>query len=919
MSPAKRRAARGPQSGSLAIPELLRGDWKVALIVTYGAELGFFESHLATQLHRIPVRLILADDTMLEKTFTAAAQSGQRLSQANRTYAVAPVRNPAAAHAKAILLADSDRGMLLTGSGNLSLDGYAGDGELWRRHTYAVEQPDHLEEFATVRSLIDGIISRGWTDPDVATVVTRAWQYAPWIPSAAPSAHLVHNLERPLIDAISDAVTSPVTSLTIHAPFHDKDSAALGELIRRLKPKHLRVLLTASTSADPAALAKAVTTVPDVTFIEVAVEAHPPTYLHAKWIHAQGPDQDTLISGSANISRAALLHTATTGNIELAHIETRAPGGFDALYDHLTQNLLSSPADLQLTYREPGHPEPHDGPLLLWSRLEGSALTLTFAAPTEAPALRIANADDVALATTKTTQDGAAWSCSIAKASLEALNRHGPLHITLTDDPDEAPLTTWPYRVDEFTARMARISSNRMLAKVAKLPQTDAELRLILEQLEDTLLFDPISTWRVAPVKDADTDTSDDGVHMRLEDIDWERLRRHARHGAYRQGTLAGVEPTDIQVILSAITAQIAGLGEDPPAGDGSSSSQDDDDLGDETDQNVLEGDDDPDEDDESPEGSESPGLSVATRTRMAFNRFLKRYSRALGSREFQEALGPVISATNATIFNHLMSELLQKELVDPDTCITAQVALWRHLWGGPDQPGLHATLDEETAAAVADRLEQSHVRATTLRAIAKVAPMVRAIETGPELREQVRHLVTNADWDLNMSLLAEAAKTRQEQAVIVEALLACVSWMTVDEHRDCVLNTLGVTDSNAAITKQVVLRQGRGEEVVHEFRVTVPVPGLTAELAAEALRQHRFACRLDDEPDDYWRIRFAGNGSDVAFWDDVAGDGAIRCGGDVHELSLEDTEPDWPEWLLKLEELQSQLPSGVPRVAAAS
>ena len=142
---------------SVVVPDLLQGQWTTALICTFGVDLTFFETRLLSQLAQVPLRIILADGQRLAATLGEAARTGQRHRLANKAYVAAPIRHHHAAHAKLMLLLGPTAGRLIVGSGNLGYDGYASPGELWHVFAYSDEQPQHLNEFAAVRALIDGL------------------------------------------------------------------------------------------------------------------------------------------------------------------------------------------------------------------------------------------------------------------------------------------------------------------------------------------------------------------------------------------------------------------------------------------------------------------------------------------------------------------------------------------------------------------------------------------------------------------------------------------------------------------------------------------------------------------------------------------------------------------------------------------
>ena len=91
--------------------------------------------------------------------------------------------------------------------------------------------------------------------------------------------------------------------------------------------------------------------------------------------------------------------------------------------------------------------------------------------------------------------------------------------------------------------------------------------------------------------------------------------------------------------------------------------------------------------------------LPISTRTKMAFDRFVRRYASALGDSAFIDELGPIPAVTNAVVFNHLLSRLLERESVSPRWAIDAQIATWRFLWRNEVLPTVAEHPDDETRA----------------------------------------------------------------------------------------------------------------------------------------------------------------------------------------------------------------------------
>ena len=92
----------------------------------------------------------------------------------------------------------------------------------------------------------------------------------------------------------------------------------------------------------------------------------------------------------------------------------------------------------------------------------------------------------------------------------------------------------------------------------------------------------------------------------------------------------------------------------------------------------------------------------------MAFDRFVRRYTSALGDSAFIDELGPIPAVTNAVVFNHLLSRLLERESVSPRWAIDAQIATWRFLWSNEVLPAVTEHPDDETGEVIRHMLSDS-------------------------------------------------------------------------------------------------------------------------------------------------------------------------------------------------------------------
>ena len=523
---------------NVVIPELLQGQWTTALICTFGVNLTFFETRLMSQLAQVPLRIILADDERLASTLGEAARTGQRHRLANKAYLAAPIRHPRAAHGKLVLLLGPANGRLIVGSGNLGYDGYASPGELWHVFAYSDDQAQHLNEFAAARSFIDGLASRQLLDPPVIELLYTAWGAATWLPQAPTAPPTIcSNLDRPLIEQLRDLAPDPVTELIAHAPFHDADCAALRELITTFEPKQVRLLLTDATSADPAAIKRTLGDDKKRIIELVQVKDEPAAYIHAKWVHLLHPDTETLLIGSANLSRSALLRSSSNGNIEIGVVSTRPIGTFDGLYTHLQRKRVNDVSSLGISYQGSNEDAIHDDvasyPVTLWSRLDGDTLSITFSAVMpEGTTLSLEDHAGRTLVAVSTSIDGAAVVVKLDKESADRLADGGRVSVRI-DSGDDQLTFTWPYQLSHLRGRLDKAGQRERLPSIGNLPEQDAELYELLRELDRTLIIDRESVWRIA--KPGGVREVEDGEQesVRLVDLDWDRVRRDPRYGGY--------------------------------------------------------------------------------------------------------------------------------------------------------------------------------------------------------------------------------------------------------------------------------------------------------------------------------------------------------------------------------------------------
>jgi hypothetical protein len=206
----------------VAVPLLFDGDWDSVVICSFGADLSFLEQDLWRQLHRTKNRIIFADRAQIERRLRTTSELN-RPRYLNRSYVVAPVTSDHSAHAKLILLLAADEGLLAVGSGNLSFNGYASQGECFTTYRWSEDDDTQMPAFVDVRRFLDLLVDRRAVEGVIGPRLQQAWSDAPWIyRDAGEKSFVRHNLDRSHLDQLVEVIEGRrVKELVVHAPFYE--------------------------------------------------------------------------------------------------------------------------------------------------------------------------------------------------------------------------------------------------------------------------------------------------------------------------------------------------------------------------------------------------------------------------------------------------------------------------------------------------------------------------------------------------------------------------------------------------------------------------------------------------------------------------------------------------------------------------
>ena len=337
------------------IADLFRPGCTALWATTFNMELELFNEYLLGRLGDPPLNaVVICDQDRLDRALDAIPPERLTLlNPTNRRYLLRGVRlGSGRFHPKSYLAVAGRSALLLVGSGNLSSHGI----DLGREVFTAFRSGEPIGDAAIG-------IWRDWMRQIVARVddtmlAARFADLESRLPEPPPVAAVVeppllHNLRRPLLDQFIQRVgEGPVDELIVTAPFYDSTGDALGQLAARLRPSTIRLYFTSTTSVDGNALSQRLK---DTGATLETFAYQPDRFTHAKLIAVTQGNRGMVLSGSANLSRAALTLNSGTGNTELAVITALAAQSIYHLF--LPPDVSAAPKDLasldELTFDEP--------------------------------------------------------------------------------------------------------------------------------------------------------------------------------------------------------------------------------------------------------------------------------------------------------------------------------------------------------------------------------------------------------------------------------------------------------------------------------------------------------------------------------------------------------------------------------------
>ncbi|MFC6882510.1 MULTISPECIES: hypothetical protein [Actinomadura] len=279
------------------------------------------------ELHELLLLGFTVDLPFLEKTaiptaralgarITVIGDAGQGLydpvdvRMAGRSYFHGLAACRGSFHPKLALLIGAHEAVAAIGSGNPTMAGWGYNDELWTvLRGHETDAPEPFRELSRwLAALSDQVPVPQYAAELLKETAARLADFQ----TVPHPARVLHNLETGLLDQLP---AGPVDELHLYAPFIGRDGRALARIVKRLAPT--RVVLGVQerwSSYDGDAVLRSLVDAAD-TELRLLAEQRP---RHGKLLEWRTGDRWTALTGSANLTGAALLDAvAGGGNCEL--------------------------------------------------------------------------------------------------------------------------------------------------------------------------------------------------------------------------------------------------------------------------------------------------------------------------------------------------------------------------------------------------------------------------------------------------------------------------------------------------------------------------------------------------------------------------------------------------------------------------
>ncbi|MYA16851.1 MAG: hypothetical protein F4Z28_08815, partial [Gammaproteobacteria bacterium] len=307
-----------------------------AIVLTHNIDFVFVQTVALSAFHRCghPTITVFADSRSAADSF---AQQKVILTDLGVRYRVVPIAmGPGFRfHPKAVLLSGEHAGVLLVGSGNLTLGGWRENGEVWTRFD---SESDGAGPFHAFRNYLAEVLTRVLLPDAVKGDGEEAFdpRSKSWLSTGSTDdGGLVGRtgsgptlLEQILVASGDE----PVEELYVCSPYFDNDGVALRELVASVGARRATILCQAGRTALHQRAWEPTATIAKLQNIDYRhpgfADRERSAFMHAKFYGLRRQDDVVVLAGSANCSRAALTVQGNAGNAELMAVRVLTPQAF---------------------------------------------------------------------------------------------------------------------------------------------------------------------------------------------------------------------------------------------------------------------------------------------------------------------------------------------------------------------------------------------------------------------------------------------------------------------------------------------------------------------------------------------------------------------------------------------------------------
>ena len=283
-----------------------------AVVLTHNIDFMFAQAVLVNRLRKAgaPRLTVFADAGCAAGSFKRQSEIANLVG---RSFRVVPVDLGAGRrfHPKAIFLAGPEGPRLAIGSGNLGHGGWSGNREIWTHFDFPGEGGAAIAAF---RDYLDKVCGLAEVSEAVSATVLEPFRSEAWAADLPdPGGLLSVPSDTPLLDQMLAEFDGPPLSFDLLTPYFDAEGIAVCEVARRI-PVPIRVLIQHGREGLSAPAAAKLPGSIEIRGV-APVDGQRQT-IHAKLYAAHYSERVTVVAGSANCSRAALMSTHE-GNAEL--------------------------------------------------------------------------------------------------------------------------------------------------------------------------------------------------------------------------------------------------------------------------------------------------------------------------------------------------------------------------------------------------------------------------------------------------------------------------------------------------------------------------------------------------------------------------------------------------------------------------